>query len=169
VNFTNYIGLIIRFALIILAQVLLFKGLVIFEFAFCFVYIAFILFLPIFTPHLTLLTIALFLGLSTDIFYDTAGIHTASSVLIAFFRPYYLNLITPRGGYDNNPEISLRNMGFQWISIYTLPLYFIHHFFLFLIESFSFQNLEITFLKALSSIFYTYVIVLIYLRLTEKD
>jgi hypothetical protein len=169
VNLTNYIGTAVKFVLIIFAQILLFKSLVIFEYAFCFVYIAFILFLPISIPHLTLLTIALVLGLSTDIFYDTAGIHTAASLVIAFVRPYFLNLVTPRGGYDNNSEISLNYMGFQWISIYTLPLFFIHHLLLFIIESFSFQNFDFVVLKSISSALYTYIIVLIYLRITEKD
>lgn len=167
-NLSNYIGYFIKFVLIILAQILLFKGLVVFEFAFCFAYIAFILFLPINTPQLLLLSISFLLGISNDIFYDTAGIHTVASVLIGFLRPYYLSIITPRGGYDTNPEISLDYMGFQWITMYLLPMFFIHHLLLFIIESFSFQNFDFILLKTISSIIYTYIIVLIYLRLTKK-
>lgn len=165
----SYIRIAINFILVLLAQTLLFKGLVVFEFAFCFSYIAFILLLPLELPFFGVMTIALFLGLSVDIFYDTAAIHAASSVLVAFIRTHYARIITPRGGYDTSTELTLYQMGWQWISYYLLPLIFIHHLVVFLVEIYSFHNFYITFLKAISSSIYTYIIVLIYLKFTDTD
>jgi hypothetical protein len=79
--------------------------------------------------------LAFFFGLSIDLFYDTMGIHAASTVLIAYMRSYIINFLTPRGGYDASTEISIPALGFQWFVVYAIVMIFIHHLFLFLIES----------------------------------
>ena len=61
------IFVIIYFVLYILVQVMLFKQVVLFNTAFCFLYVAFILLLPIETNPLILMAVAFLLGFCIDI------------------------------------------------------------------------------------------------------
>ncbi|MBX9851665.1 MAG: Rod shape-determining protein MreD [Cytophagaceae bacterium] len=90
--------------------------------------------LPFETPALLLLFIAFLLGMTIDIFYDTLGIHAAASVLIAYIRPYIINILTPKGGYDKGTTVSIPSLGFQWMTMYAGVMIFIHHLTLFILE-----------------------------------
>ena len=85
ISFLVYLGL----------QVFLFDNMVLFDNAFCFVYIAFILFLPFNINPMLLIFIAFAGGLFTDLFYNTMGVNAAASVLLAFIRKPWISLITP--------------------------------------------------------------------------
>ncbi len=67
----------LQFFVFIALQILLMQNLVLFNTAFCFIYIAFLLFLPIQLPTVILLLLAFTTGFTVDIFYDTVGIHAA--------------------------------------------------------------------------------------------
>ena len=131
----NIVLLVVYFLIFLGSQILIFRNVVLFNFAFCFIYIGFILLIPLEVPILLLLSLAFFFGLSIDLFYDTMGIHAAATVLIAYMRSYIINFLTPRGGYDTSTEISIPALGFQWFVVYEIVMIFIHHLFLFLIES----------------------------------
>ena len=76
----------LSFFIYLVLQVLLFKSLVLFNTAFCFLYVAFILFLPIEFSTLALMFIGFGLGFMVDIFYDSLGLHAFTLVLIAYVR-----------------------------------------------------------------------------------
>lgn len=97
-------------------------SLVLFDTGFCFIYLAFLLFLPIQMPPVLLLLLAFVTGFTLDIFYDTGGIHAAATVLLAYLRPYILLLLTPRDGYDQNDSVNLHIMGWRWF--FGVQLYF---------------------------------------------
>jgi hypothetical protein len=90
--------------------------------------------MPFDTPPIIVITLAFITGLTVDIFYSTLGIHAASCVLIAYVRPYIINVLTPKGGYDKSSEVSVGALGFQWVMSYSIVLIFIHHFTLFILE-----------------------------------
>ncbi|MEX2336738.1 MAG: Rod shape-determining protein MreD [Fulvivirga sp.] len=152
---------IVSFFLYVLVQVLLFKNLVLFEKSFCFVYIAFLLLLPIETGVLALMIIGFLMGITIDIFYDSLGIHAAASVFIMFFRNYWLNMLTPQGGYDSGAIPDIRLNGWQWFSIYSLPLIFLHHCVLFFIASSGFGLFGFTLSKAFFSTWFSFAVILI--------
>jgi len=66
-----------------------------------FVYPLFILLLPYGMHINVLMIIAFFSGLTIDASYNTLGVHTASSVVLAFWRSSFLELVLPRGMDDN--------------------------------------------------------------------
>ena len=72
----------ILFFVYVLLQVLLLRNLVLFNSAFCFLYIAFILLLPIEWNSLVLMVIGFFLGFTIDIFYDSMGLHAMATVVV---------------------------------------------------------------------------------------
>ena len=153
------IFVVIFFVVYLLLQVMLFKQLVLFNTAFCFVYVAFILLLPIETNLLVLMGVAFLLGFMVDIFYDSLGLHAMSLVLLAYIRNYWLGTITPQGGYDAGEGPTLAANGFQWFIVYTLPLIFIHHFVLFFTEAGGFGIFWYTMWKALSSLVFTTAVI----------
>lgn len=129
------IFIVIYFVLYLLVQVMLFKQVVLFNTAFCFLYVAFILLLPIETNAIILMGIAFLLGFCIDIFYDSLGLHALSLVFVAYLRNYWLGTITPQGGYDAGEGPTLAVNGLQWFMVYSLPLVFVHHFVLFFTEA----------------------------------
>lgn len=118
----------------LLVQAFLLKNLVIFDTAFCFLYVLYILLLPLEIRTIPLMIIAFVMGLSIDIFYDSLGMHTASLVAMAFVRNTWIGMIVPTGGYDENVQLSVLNMGLGWFFTYSLPLIFLHHLIFFYID-----------------------------------
>ncbi len=151
----------LSFFIYLLAQVVFMKNLVLFNTAFCFIYIAFILFLPIETNILLLMVLGFILGFTVDIFYDSLGLHASTLVLVAFARNFWLSRITPQGGYDAGEGPTLAANGLQWFLIYTMPLIFIHHFTLFYIEAGGFGLFWYTFSKVFFSTIFTLLILLL--------
>ncbi|MCG8319406.1 MAG: Rod shape-determining protein MreD [Cytophagales bacterium] len=142
-------------------QVIFMKNVVLFDKAFCFVYVAFLLLIPLEAGALLIMFLGFITGLITDIFYDSLGIHASSCVIIMFLRPYLVNLLTPRGGYDAGLVPTLRVMGWEWFGVYAYVLIFIHHLALFYIEASGFRMFFFTFSKAFFSSILTFTVVVI--------
>jgi hypothetical protein len=152
---------IAQFILFVALQILLMDNLVLFSTGFCFIYVAFLLFLPIHINRLVLLLLGFLVGFTIDIFYDTVGIHAAASVLLAFLRPHVLNLLTPRDGYDTNDSVNIHVMGWQWFLTYAFLLILVHHAAVFLLETISFEAFWYTLAKILLSTLFTGTVVFI--------
>lgn len=153
---------VIYFVLYLLAQVMLFRQLVLFNTAFCFIYVAFILLLPIETNTIALMLSGFLLGFGIDIFYDSLGLHALSLVLVAYVRNFWLTTITPQGGYDAGEGPTLASNGLQWFLVYTLPLVFIHHAVLFFLEAGGFGVFWYTMSKIMTSLVFTVTILLLF-------
>jgi hypothetical protein len=137
----------LRFALYVLVHVLLVSRLVLFDRGFCFLYLGFLLFLPLATPIVVQLLLGFGTGLVMDIFYDTGGLHAATAVLLCFLRPWVLRLLTPRDGYDAQDSVNVHQMGWQWFGVYMGLLVFVHHFVFFVLELGSFLHIGFTLAK----------------------
>jgi hypothetical protein len=157
----TYISVIISFFLYVLFQVLLLKNFILFDTAFCFLYVAFILLLPLEMGPMILMIVAFATGFTIDLFYDSIGINAAASVFIAFLRPYWLNIITPRGGYEEIVIPNLKTMDFGWFFTYSLPLIFIFNFVLFYLEAGGFHLFFYTLTKVFFSTLLTFFVVVL--------
>jgi hypothetical protein len=155
------IGQIFSFFIYLALQILLMKNVVLFHTAFCFIYIAYLLFLPVEINPLLLMALGFLMGFVIDIFYDSLGMHASASVLIMYLRNYWLNLITPQGGYDSNTTPTLAMNGMQWFMVYAVPLIFLHHSILFFIEAGGFGIFWFTLWKAIASTMLTMLVILI--------
>ena len=151
------IGIIhlILFFVYVLVQVLLLKNLVLFNVAFCFVYVAFILLLPVEISAVMIMLIGFTIGFTIDIFYSSMGLHAFASVLTAYLRNYWLRVITPQGGYDVGASPNLATYGIGWFLVYFMPLVFIHLTILFFLEASGFSMAGYTLLKIISSLLFT--------------
>jgi hypothetical protein len=150
------------FVLYLMAQVMLFRQLVLFNTAFCFVYVAFILLLPIETNPMVLMFTGFLLGFGIDIFYDSLGLHALSLVFVAYLRNYWLGTITPQGGYDAGQGPTLAVNGLQWFMVYSIPLVFIHHAVLFFAEAGGFGIFWFTMSKVMTSLMFTMTVILLF-------
>jgi rod shape-determining protein MreD len=160
------INSIARFSLIfiglILLQILLFNNIQFSGFVNPYVYIMFILLLPVEIPAWLLLLISFGTGMVIDIFSGTPGMHSSATVLAGFVRPYILRIISPRDGYEPGVNPSMLIYGFRWFLLYTALIVIIHHTLLFYLEVFRFTDFFSTLLRVLlSSIFTTTFILLL--------
>ncbi len=127
---------IIRFMLFILVQTfILNKVPALHQFVKPWLYFLFVLWLPFSMPRLGLLAVAFIYGLSMDYFMGTPGLHAAPCVLIAYLRPFILNLLLPQEKTEfSYAEPSIKSLGFTPYLVYVLLLTLIHHAYLIFIE-----------------------------------
>ena len=152
---------VLSFFAYVLVQVIFLRNVVLFDMAFCFIYVGFLLFLPLETNRLLLMVLGFLTGFIVDIFYDSLGIHAAACVFIMFVRNIWLNSITPQGGYDAGMVPSIRSNGWQWFFMYLIPLVFLHHAVLFFVEASGFSLFGFTMMKILMSTLFTVVALMI--------
>jgi len=152
---------IFRFVVVILFQVLVMDNVLINGYMIPYIYLLFILLMPFETPKWIQLLSGFALGLTMDLFSGTLGMHTAATVLVAFVRPYLLDLLASRDGYELDTFPRIHYYGFLWFLKYTLIIVFIHHLALFYLEVFQLKVFFSTLLRViLSTILSTSTIVL---------
>ena len=153
---------IFLFALYLTLQILLVRNIVLFDYAFCFIYIACILLLPNEISRTWLLLIAFATGVVVDTFYNTLGMHAAATVLMAYCRPFIVRTQIDVPGLETRIEFNLGQLGVGPFFRYVLLLTLIHHTALFFIEASSLTLLIPTLIRiGASTLFTTVSIVLI--------
>ena len=148
---------IIRFAALILVQVLILKNVDLGSYAYYFkiwMYPLALLMLPLRLPAGITLPVAFATGLVVDMFYDTNGLHAGACVAMMFFRPLFVNIIEPRGGYDNNPLPNRTKLGTPWFLQYVALCLAIFVVVYSLYETFLFEKINVAFIKAI----FTYLV-----------
>lgn len=142
---------IVRFLIVILFQVLVMDNVMINGYMIPYIYVIFILLMPFETPRWVQLLAGFLLGMGIDIFEHTPGMHTAATVLIAFIRPYLLDLLAPRDGYEPETYPRIHYYGFLWFLKYTLIIVAVHHVALFYLEVFQLKDFLSTLLRVILS------------------
>lgn len=152
---------IVRFAILVGIQVLVIKNIELGRFINPFIYVLFIIGLPFETPKWLLLFSAFAMGITVDLFYDTAGMHAAACVFIAYLRPGLLKLFSPRDGYEFGTQPTIQYLGIPWFLSYSGILILLHHLILFYIEVFRFSEFFSTFFRVIVSSVFTILLVVI--------
>jgi hypothetical protein len=158
---TELLTFLFRFFILMAVQIVVLNNIQFSGFINPFVYIMFIMMLPVRIPKALLLIIAFVTGLTVDIFSNTMGMHAAACVFMAYTRPAVLRILSPRDGYETDSYPSAREQGFTWFLIYASILTFIHHLILFYIEVFRFSEFFSTFLRVLLSSVATIIFIMI--------
>jgi hypothetical protein len=98
------------------------------------------------------LIVAFITGLSYDYFENTPGLHAAACVLIAYFRPFIINILIPKDISEfNYSEPSAKAMGWAPYAVYVLALSLLHHGYLLLLEWLEFGSFLDFLIKVISS------------------
>ena len=150
-TFREIISTVLLFLFYLVLQIMLMRNLVLFDYAFCFVYIACILLLPNELGLTWLLISAFVTGVIIDMFYNTLGIHAAATVLMAYFRPVVVRSQIDVPGLESRIEFSLRALGTAAFFRYVFILALIHHTALFFIEASSLTLLVPTLIRVAAS------------------
>lgn len=157
----SILRLTLIFILLILLQILLFNNIQFSGYVNPYVYIMFILLLPIEMPSWLLLLLSFATGILIDFFSGSVGMHTSATVLAGFVRPYVLRVISPRDGYEPGSEPSMLTYGFKWFFTYTLLIVLVHHTALFFLEVFRFADFFRTLLRVLLSTLFSVSFILL--------
>lgn len=154
---SNWLKQLILFVMLILIQVLVLNHISFMGYATPFLYIYFILKMPLGTNRNLLILLSFLLGISVDIFCNTLGLNAAASVLLAFVCFPIQRLFFDREDFENFVP-SLHNLGFAFMKYAFLGV-FIHHAVLISLISFSYFNPAIIVLRILSSTLFTTILI----------
>lgn len=144
---------IVRFIILISVQVFVLDRIRLHYMATPYIYYLFILWLPFRMGRTAQMTLAFILGFTLDSFRHNPGFHAAACVLLAYLRPFLINMLIPQEGADNNyEEPSAKSMGgFIPYLVYAGVLTLVHHGWLFLLEAWQFANFWYFLVKTLLS------------------
>ncbi|MEO8146482.1 MAG: rod shape-determining protein MreD [Bacteroidia bacterium] len=160
--------ILLRFIVLVLVQVTLLNNIQLSGLVNPYLYVMFILVLPFNMPKMVVMVFAMITGVVVGVFTNTAGLHAAACITLAFVRPGVLKLLSPREGYEAETSPTIRDMGFRWFIIYSAILVFIHHLVLFFLEVFRFNEVAVTFTRVIFSSFFTLLLIVISQYLFSK-
>ena len=165
--------LFFRFLFLLLGQILIFNNFLIFGNNVN-IYLIFVLVFPLnFNTSLSYIIVFLF-GFILDFFSNSLGIITFSLLISILIKPYILKFVF--GNFDINQvrktsEYISKTSLFQKTS-YLLIMFLSHQLIVNFIDIFSFEKLKIiinkTLVSTFISIFFSYIIVLIFFRKNER-
>lgn len=169
---SSVVNNIIRFVILVLMQVLIVQNIHLGSYIILLPYVLIILLFPFDMPKVMLLGFSFLVGLTVDVFYDTAGMHAAACTLMAFSRYYLLKFIAPRDGYEVGLEPNIDDMGGAWFTTYAGVLIFVHHLFFFYLEIFRwnefFSTLGRVILSSIGTFAFVYVIQFLFYKTTRR-
>ena len=139
------------FVLLIALQLLIFNNIEFSGYVNPFVYLMFILILPVSIPSWILLLLSFLTGFVIDLFSGTMGVHAFATVLAGFVRPWVLSLNVTAEAAETEMSPSSYRSGLRWFLIYTVTIVFVHHLALFFVEIFSLRHFLHTVLRVLLS------------------
>jgi hypothetical protein len=137
---SDFVRNLIRFMLLIMVQVYVLNTIPhLHQFITPYIYFLFILWLPFNISRIGLLITGFITGMTLDFFAMTPGLHAAACVLVAYARPFIINILTPKETSEfNYREPSPKSLGWTPYFVYIFVLTLLHHGYLTLLEWLSF-------------------------------
>ena len=152
---------IFQFIVVVLLQVLLFNNMDYFYLVSPYIYIIFLLDLPLNVKTPSLMLIAFLLGLTVDYFSNTMGLHTSACVLIGFLRNGYLKVLFSQLEFKFQ-QPSIIQFGLTEYLKYAVGMVGLHHIALFMMESLSFNNFGFLLLRIIINIALSLLLIMCY-------
>ncbi len=148
------------FILLLLLQVLIFNNLNVFGYLNPYIYILFVLMLPMNYSRATVMILAFLMGGCIDIFENSGGVHIAATVFLAWIRRPLLRVATQKRGIDFE-NLRIGRLTLSNFTTYAILGVFIHHFLLFIIESSQLRDIGTVMVRTLVSTGFTFIFVLL--------
>lgn len=161
------LGNIVRFILLLMAQILVFNNIDFLGYINPYPYILFIILYPVNSNKTGLLLAAFLLGIIMDMFCNSGGVHAAASIVLAYYRPYIFKFSFGVSYEYQTVKINdvLTPERFSFILISVI----IHHFTMFILEIFRLNFILEIFIKTLFSTLFTTVICIILIYLIKPN
>ena len=156
---------VLRFVVLVVAQVLIVNHIRLGGFVHPYIYLIFVMLLPINIPGWPLLISGFGIGLVIDLFMGTLGLHAGATTVMAFCRPSIIKLVSGTQKFENIKEPNVNQLGFPWFVRYTICMVMVHNFTLFMFEGFSFHLVGQAILRILISVPVSVFLILLILYL----
>ncbi len=153
----NRIYLVIGLILLLFFQVLVLNNVNFLGYINPYLYILFVFVFPVGKNRFPLLFLAFIYGLLIDVFSDSGGIHAFSLLFIAYIRIFLIKAIFQKSDTDLT-IFKLKSEPFGKVFNYVVILTVVHHFILFSLANFSFQNFSDVLLNTLFSSVFTLIL-----------
>ncbi|HEX9979558.1 MAG TPA: rod shape-determining protein MreD [Flavobacterium sp.] len=159
---------IMRFVLLLAAQVIIFNNMTFMGYINPFPYVLFLILYPVDANRHAILGAAFLMGLIMDMFCNSGGVHAASCLVLAYARPsifkFSFGLSYEYQTIRINDVLTPERFSFIMISVV------IHHFTLFVLEVFRISNIWDILLRTFLSTIFTIIlcIILIYIFKPSK-
>jgi rod shape-determining protein MreD len=154
-NKTVYFGLL--FVFLVFLQVFVLNNILFLGYVNPYLYIAFVFLYPLKKNRVVFLLLSFALGLSIDFFSDSGGIHAFSFLTISYLRLFFISVFFNKFEVDY-PFFNLNLESFGKKFNYIVTLTVLHHFLLFSLANFSFQNMSHVVLNTLYSSVFTLIL-----------
>ena len=150
----------VLFITLVLAQSIIFNHVCLYNVALPFLFIYFIVRLPITLSPNWVMTLGFLLGTTIDIFSDTLGMNALACTIVSALRRPVLRLYIPRDEDMPQSEPSLRSLGVLIYVKYTVTIALLYSVLIFTIEAFSLFNLGLLLMRSACSTLLTSVLIL---------
>ena len=154
----NYL---LRFVLLVFFQIAIVNNIDLSTYVNPYIYVVFILSLPYNTKPWVVLVLSLLIGITMDSFSSLPGPHIAATVLMGYSRRFYIMFSTNKDDQNAPIKPSVSTKGPIGFLIYALVLVFIHHFMLFFLEAFSFNQFFYTLARIFFSTLFTVLLIVL--------
>lgn len=155
----NTLSHIVRFVVLVLIQVLLLSRINFFGYINPYLYLLFIILLPIDQSEWKTILLGFLLGLSVDMFLDSGGMHAMACLVAAYVRPLVLRF-TYGVSYDYQ-TIKFYKTPFNERLTYISLMVAIHHLVLFILVFFNVSHAVLILKNTLFSGIFTVLLILI--------
>jgi rod shape-determining protein MreD len=148
-----------RLIVIVILQLLVVNNIELSSLVNPYIYVAFILLLPISMKPWMVVVISFLTGAIIDAFSSTPGLHIAAANLMGYLRYFYLAAATTKEDQIGNIVPSISQKGIVWFNFYAFALIFVHHFALFFLEIYTFREFFSTLLRIILSTFVSLLLI----------
>ncbi|MDE5586178.1 MAG: rod shape-determining protein MreD [Muribaculaceae bacterium] len=165
----SVISYILLFVILVFVQILLMNHIELFGSAVCFIFIYFLIKLPINLSTNWLLTIGFILGLTVDILSDTPGLNALCCTILASLKRPVFFAYEQHDDNKRNISPSIATMGFFNFSKYIFSIAAIYCLLDFFVEFINFSDILGILIKAGASTAFTFIVMLAIDSLVNKN
>ena len=158
---------IFRFILLLTVQIIIFNNINFLGYISPYPYLLFIILYPVNGNKYGLLLASFLLGIILDVFSNSGGIHTAASIVLAYYRPYLFKFSF--GISYEYQTIKLNDVLTPERFSFILLSVLIHHIILFVLETFQISFFWDILLRTLLSSTFTILICIIIIYLIKPN
>ncbi len=165
----SVISYIILFVILVLVQALLLNHIVLFDNAVCFIFIYFLIKLPLNLSANLVLTLGFLLGLTVDMLSDTPGLNALCCTILASLKRPVFFAYEQHDDQKRNISPSIGSMGFFNFSKYVFSISAIYCLLDFFVEFIEFSDVVGILIKAGVSTVFTFLMILAIDSLVYKN
>ncbi len=150
-----------KFIGILLLQLLVINNIELNTYINPYIYIVFILTLPVSMKPWLVVMLSFITGMIIDTFSSTPGLHMAATVFMGYVRNFYLRFATSKEDFESHIRPTLSRKGLVWFLVYATILTFLHHMVLFYLEVYGFTEFFRTLTRILLSTAFSVLLITI--------